>query len=68
MFKVRIVGKNDEKEARLSEEELQGFVSKFVIDQAKTMGHAKTTVLQGKESYHWHLQYQPQGDDIDCQS
>ena len=31
MFKVRIVGKNDEKEARLSEEDLQGFVSKFVI-------------------------------------
>jgi len=43
-------------------------VSKFVIDQAKTMGHAKTTVLQGKESYHWHLQYLPQGDDKDCQS
>jgi len=68
MFKVRIVGKSDEKEARLSEEELQGFVSKFVIDQAKTMGHAKTTVIQGKESYHWHLQYLPQGDDKDCQS
>jgi hypothetical protein len=68
MFKVRIVGKNDEKEARLSEEELKGFVSKFVIDQAKRIGFAKTTVLQGKESFYWHLKYLPQGDDKDCQS
>ena len=68
MFKIRIVGKDSEKEIRLNEEGLKGFVSPVVIQQAKVMGFAKTTVINGKESFHWHLQYLPQGDDKDCQS
>jgi len=59
MFEVRIVGEDSEKEARMSEEELVGFVSKFVINQAKVMGFAKTTVLLGGKSFHWHLRYIP---------
>lgn len=68
MFKVKIIRGKKEQEVRLNEHELSGFVSKFVINQAKVMGHAKTTVISGKDSYHWHIQYLPQGDDKDCQS
>ena len=45
MFKIRIVGKDSEKEIRLNEEGLKGFVSPFVVQQAKVMGFAKTTVI-----------------------
>ena len=49
MFKIRIVGKDSEKEIRLNEEGLKGFVSPFVVQQAKVMGFAKTTIINGKE-------------------
>lgn len=68
MFEVRIVGKNFQKEARMSEEELAGYVSKFVISQTKTMGFAKTTTLSEEETLHWHLRFISCGSKQDCQN
>ncbi len=68
MFKIKIENSSSQKEIRLSEEDLKRYVSKFVISQAKTMGHAKATISENNQTSHWHIQYFPHGDGTNCQS
>lgn len=57
MFKVKIVSKTDTKTMTLDEAQLTKHVLGFVVYQAKKNGEATTTVVNGGESYVWHITY-----------